>query len=136
MNILNINFNEINAKRENKPKGQISIKNNVKISNLEESKVGVDKSKKTLNLTFKFDTEYENYATISLTGVMLLLEETEKADQILNSWEKDKKLDKDNAKAILQTIMNKSLLQTIVIAKELDLPAPVKFPTITEETKK
>lgn len=134
LNIVNINFSGINAKRENALKGNLSISNNVKLTDLTESKFGNDSAKKTLKVSFDFSTEYKpEFASIMLNGNLLMVVDSDKADEMLSSWEESKKLDMDSTKKVLQAIMNKSLLQTIVVARELDLPAPIKLPVVSDK---
>ncbi len=133
MNILNVNFTEINAKKGNNPKGKLSINNNIKLENVEESKLGADDTKKAVKVDFKFSTTYSpDYATIDLKGSLLVFDEAKKADEMLKSWKENKNLTKEHSKNIVQTIMNRSLIQTVVISKELELPAPIKLPTVKD----
>lgn len=133
MNILNVNFTEINAKKGNNPKGKLSINNNIKLENVEESKLGADDTKKAVKVDFKFSTTYSpDYATIDLKGSLLVFDEAKKADEMLKSWKENKNLTKEHSKNIVQTIMNRSLIQTVVISKELELPAPIKLPAVKD----
>ncbi len=135
MNILNVNFNEINAKRENKPKGQININNNIKIENIEDSKIGAADKKKGVKISFKFSTDYEpGYAHIELKGSLLLLEDAKKAKEMLDNWKNKKNLNQDYGKTIIQAIMNRSLIETVIISREIDLPTPIRLPTVTDKT--
>lgn len=134
--MLNINFNDISAsKGDKRPNKNLTIQNNVKILSLEESGIGIDKSKKTLNLKFEYSTNYKpDYASIKLQGRAMLLADEKEAETALKEWKEKETFNKQAAKEILNRVMNKSLLQTIVMARELDLPAPIKLPKIKDNT--
>ena len=131
MNVLNITFNEINASKKSNPRGQINVSNNIKIIEVKEAKLNLEKEKKALQIDFEYTTKYEpDFGTIILKGTSVILEDTKNADAILTKWSKDKKVEKDNAAKILNPVMNKAVLETILIARELDLPAPLPLPSI------
>lgn len=134
MNIVNINFSGITAKRENNLKEGLSIANNVKLTDLESSNMGNDSQKKTLKVSFEFTTKYNpEFASINLEGNLLMIVDKEAGEKMLSEWSDNKKLDMETTKKLLQTIMNKSLVQTIVIARELGLPAPIKLPVVSDK---
>lgn len=133
MNILNITFNSINAEKNSMPKGKVGINNNIKINSIKETKMGLDKSNTALRVTFGFITEYTpNFAKIELKGDATALVEVEMAKKILAGWEKEKTkgLDLTFAEILLNTLMIKCSLQSIILARELNLPSPVQLPRL------
>ena len=131
MNVLNITFNEIHASKKSNPRGQINVSNNIKIESLEESNLSLEKDKKAIKISFLYTTKYEpDFGTIELKGSSLILENEKEAKEMLDKWTKEKKVDKEYAAKILNPVMNKSVLETILIARELDLPAPLPLPSI------
>ena len=134
MNILNFSFNSISGQRENAPKGKIGIKSHVSITSVEDANIGVDKSNTTLRIRFSFKTEYTpEYALIELKGVMIVLEEKESAKKLLDTWKKDKKVNKDFSIPVMNTIMNKCGMESVLVAKELNLPSPFPMPKVNTE---
>jgi len=135
MNILNITFNGINAEKKSVPKGSISVSNNIKIENVEEVKMGLDKTKSALKFLFSYKTSYSpDIALIELKGELLTLMDIEEANKINEKWKKDKSLDKDNAKIIINNVMNKCTVEIILLARELGLPSPIPMPSVKDES--
>lgn len=133
MNILNVSFNSISAKKEQAPKGKLGIKSNVSITSVEDANIGVDKSNTTLRVGFSFNTEYSpDYASIQITGQMIVLEEKENAKKMLDTWNKEKKVNKDFSIPLMNTIMSKCVMESIIIAKELNLPSPLPMPKVEQ----
>lgn len=143
MNVLNITFNSINAERKAAPKGNISVSNNIKLEGIEDIKMGLDKTKTALKFLFNYKTTYSpDIATIELKGELVGLLSTEDADKILEKWNKDKSLDKESAKNVINKIMNKCTIEVILLSREIELPSPIPMPSVKddgakkEETKK
>ncbi len=134
LNVINIAFTEINSKKENPAKGSVNVSNNVKVLSIKESKLNLDKSRKTIELDFEYSTKYSpDIGEIVLKGRLLAIDEEKAVTELLKSWEKDKKIEKEKAPMYLNPIMNKSVLQTIIMARELELPSPIPLPSVKKE---
>ncbi len=131
MNILNIVLNEIKAARKSTPKGNINVTNNVKISDLNETSIGTDKTRKAINVGFMYTSEYApNIGNIEIKGEVLIIEDAKQADKLLDGWKKNKKLDHETAANILNNVMNKCTFEALFLSRELGLPAPIQLPRI------
>lgn len=135
MNVLNITFNGINAEKKSVPKGNISVSNNIKITGVEEVKMGLDKTKTALKFLFNYKTTYApDIAVIELKGDLLGLLDVENAKKITDKWAKDKTLDKENAKAVINNVMNKCTVEVILLSRELGLPSPIPMPSVKDDS--
>jgi len=135
MNILNITFNGISAEKKTVPKGNISVSNNIKIENVEDVKMGFDKSKGALKFLFSYKTTYEpDIAVIELKGELLSLVESDESKKVLDKWKKDKSLDKDYAKVVINNVMSKCTIEVILLARELGLPSPIPMPSVKDDS--
>jgi len=131
MNTLNISFDSINAVKKDIPKTNVNVTSNIGIDDVTNANIGVDKTNTTMKIAFTFATKYsENYAEIILKGNMIVLEESKLAKTILDNWKKNKKLDKDFATIVLNNLMAKSSMESVLIAKELGLPSPIQLPRV------
>ena len=137
MNIISITFNKINAEKKGIPKGKISVNNNVRIESMEETKIGLDKTKTTIRLSFSFDTKYSpDFADMSIQGEALILDDAKTAKALLDKWKKNKEVDKAIALSVMNNIMAKCSLEAILMARELGLPSPIPLPRIKEAEQK
>lgn len=133
MNILNMAFKSINAEKTATPKGKIGVESNISVDNLEETKMGLDKTRTALKLSFTYTTKYTpEFAKITLKGESIVLVESEKAKKITEQWDKEKNkgLDPEFRTFVYNGIMNKCSLEAILLARELGLPSPVPLPRI------
>ncbi|MFA6073288.1 MAG: hypothetical protein WC758_04205 [Candidatus Woesearchaeota archaeon] len=134
MNIINISFTNINANRTAIPRGGLSIANNVKIESVDEAKMGASPTKQAFKVGFSFKTDYNpNFATIELKGEILVLGSNEEVTKVTTQWSKEKKLDPESARTILNSVMNRCALEVIILSKELGLPSPIPLPSIKAE---
>jgi hypothetical protein len=131
MNILNSSFNTLNAERKSSPRGKITVANNIKIDSMENANIGVDKTNMTLKIGFSFTSQYNpDFATLTMKGIVIGLEEKKKAEDLISEWNKTKKLNKEFSLPVLNTLMTKCSIQAIIMARDLGLPSPVSLPKI------
>jgi hypothetical protein len=134
MNIINISFTGINANRQAAPRGNVSISNNVKVESVEETKLGAGEARQAYKVMFSFKTQYiPNFAVIELKGEVLILDSSEEVSKMMAQWNKEKKLDVNAARTILNNIMNRCALEVILLSRELGLPSPIPLPSIKAE---
>lgn len=134
MNIINVNFTGINANRQSAPKGNVSISNNVKVDSVEEAKLGLGDAKQAYKVLFTFKTAYmPDVAVIELKGEVLILDDAAEVVKMMGQWNKEKKLDVNVARVILNNIMNRCSLEVILLSRELGLPSPIPLPSIKAE---
>ncbi|MBI4014359.1 MAG: hypothetical protein HY365_00200 [Candidatus Aenigmarchaeota archaeon] len=135
MPIMGSNFSKIEAvNNEKKVSGGMNVNGAPKI-------VGVRKHdkvfdiKNVLSIDYVYETKYEPDAGhVRIEGEMLY--STERADQIVSLWSKEKKLDDDMAVDVLNAIFRQCIAKTIEIAADLRLPPPIEFPNVKKEEKK
>jgi hypothetical protein len=131
MNIISVSFSKIEATRKAVPKGKINISNNIKVTGVEDAKMSFDKTKNTLKINFQFTTAYEpDFASILLEGNVVIIDEAKGAKDILDKWKKDKGLDKGIAMDVMNSVMTKCSVESLIMAKELNLPSPIPLPKV------
>ena len=131
MNILKITFNSINAERKGVPKGPISVSNNINIDDVEQVKIGLDETKSSIKVAFTYKTQYSSdFAFLQIKGEVLIIEEAKEAKKMVDKWKKDKTLEAEAARKLLNNVMNKCSMETILLSRELGLPSPIPLPSI------
>ncbi|MBW2995720.1 hypothetical protein KY332_00295 [Candidatus Woesearchaeota archaeon] len=130
-----VGFSFTNIKAERKPdsvKGKIDIKNNVVLSNVEESGIKMGSaSQKVAKISFDFNVSYEpKLGSMKFSGDVLYLGEAAKIDGLVVAWKKDKSLSKEIAPGILNTVLNKCNIQAVIMSQQVNLPSPIPMPKV------
>jgi len=133
MTIVGFSFSKIEAEKKEVSKGKISINNNVTIVSVEEKNLSFSSAKqKVLNFSFKFIANYSpQVGIITLAGNVLFMDEAAKVKTILDEWKKTKKLPKDITAKVLNTILNKSNIEALILSEHVNLPPPIPLPKVT-----
>ncbi len=132
MTILGFNFKEINVTRKEGVKGKINIKNNVVITDVKEHDLSLgDKNQSALRFTFEFSSVYDpDMGKIVLGGDLMFMESSTKTKQILDEWNKSKKIDKEIMAALLNTVLTKCNIEALVLSQKVSLPPPIPMPSV------
>lgn len=133
MTIIGMQFSKIAVEKMNPLTGKISINNNVTIKNLEKTELTLGKTKQdVLKFTYEYKADYEpKIALITLAGTLTYLEKSEKIEELLKQWKKDKQLPKEILTPVLNSIYTKCNVQALVMAREINLPPPIQLPKVT-----
>lgn len=117
-----------------------NIQSNITPLNVKEGQGVVEKGYTSLIFEYEYKTVYnlekpkdKELARIYIKGDVIFLFEDKKAKQILKEWSKDKKLPDDAIERVLQAIVNKAQIESVILAKELNLPSPVQLPLVKKK---
>ncbi len=132
MTIVGFDFTKIDAEKKNPVKGKISINNNVTITDVEEHNLNLGKDKKNvLRFVFEFIANYTpDIGFVKLGGNLVYMEDSKKVKEILDGWKKDKKLPKDISAGVLNTVLTKCNIQSLIQSQNINLPPPIPLPKI------
>lgn len=132
MTIVGFLFTKMHAEKNDGVKGNVNIANNVSITDVQESEATFSSSEqKGLKFLFKFTSKYNpEIGEIALEGNVLYMDKKEEVKKILAKWKKDKNLDKEIMKGILNTILTKSYISALILSKEIALPPPIPMPKV------
>jgi hypothetical protein len=139
MTIIGFNFTKMSV--EKKPKngpGKINISNNISITNVEEKDLALGKAKqKSVLFSFKFESKYEPaVGHIELLGNITFVADAAKVAEIVNGWKKDKKIAKEVMAAVMNTALNKSNIQALILSRDINLPPPIPLPKVQTKDSK
>jgi len=137
MGIVGFNFSKITAQKSSSLSGKININNNISITDVKEMEVTLTGQKgKGLMIKFHYHCDYEpNMGKISLEGEVIAIEDQETIKKSIESWQKNKSLEKDLMERIMPHILNKSSIEAIILSKDVGLPSPIPLPKITNDKK-
>ena len=138
MTIVGFDFTKIDAEKKGPVKGKISINNNVTIKSVEEHNLNLGKEKQNaLKFVFEFASKYDpNIGIIKLVGNVIYMAEQKKIKEVLDGWKKDKKLPKDISTSILNTVLTKCNIQSLILSRDINLPPPIPLPKVRAEQDK
>ncbi len=136
MPIVGFGFTKVDVTKKETAKGKINISNNVGIVEVRKSDLNVGKTKQPgIRFGFEYKSLYEpDFAKIVLGGNILYVTDEENCKQILEGWEKEKKLKKDVAETIINSILTKCNVQSIILSDTVNLPPPVPMPKVDVAT--
>jgi len=104
---------------------------NMRISN-KSMVTNIVKSEEDIKVDFVFIVEYTpNLANIKIEGSLIYIGED--SDIILNSW-KEKKNEKRMQK-IQMPIVQRCLIESVILAKEINVVPPIPLPSVQEKKK-
>ena len=132
MAIVGFEFTKINVNKKEAAKGKVNISNNVGIVDLQKSDLQLGATKQSgIKFVFEYKSAYEpDFAHIELGGIVVYLTDEKDAEKIISDWKKEKKLNKDVAEKIINNILTKCNIQSIILSNTVNLPPPVPMPKV------
>jgi len=130
MPVIGMNIKSIFANKNEEIISAVKVNSNTNIKDVKEQDLPALKQK-GLTISFEFKTDYVNdknksLAEINICGEVLFIEED--IEKIFKDWKKDKKLsDKVNLQ-VINAILRKSVVKTLNLSEELQLPPPIALP--------
>jgi len=135
MTIVGFSFTKMHAEKKDGTKGKINISNNVSIKDVKEAETAFSsETQKGVKFFFQFTSKYEpEVGEISLEGNVLYMGKKDEVKKILSTWKKDKKIDSDIMKDILNTILTKCNIEALILSREISLPPPIPLPKVEQK---
>jgi len=132
MKIVGFSITKYSAERKKAPEGKIDLSSGINIDEIE--KQSADFSEKPiLKFGFTFLINYlPDFATIEIKGHILALDDKGDAEKILEDW-KNKKFDHPVKIGLLNFLLEKCSVKSLVFEEEFGLPLHVPFPKISSE---
>tara|TARA_Y100000310_G_scaffold311244_1_gene357354 strand:- start:519 stop:929 length:411 start_codon:yes stop_codon:yes gene_type:complete len=131
MPIIGFNFDKIQAEKTNKHQGNVNIKNNVSVTDIQPDKVALSTSEDVLKFIFEYNINYEpNVGSINLNGHVLFLENKKKVKDILSSWKKEKKIPSPIMQAIINHVLAKCTIKALNLENDVGFPPHINMPKV------
>ncbi len=135
--LVGINFDRLIAERRAQKIDKISINNNIRVLNVQESGVVTKQSDKAIDIQFEFSAKFEpNVGQILITGTAIYVLPKKKTIQVLKEWKKNKKLPDDIVAEVLTALLARANVEAILLAKEVNLPPTIPMPKVEPPRKK
>lgn len=136
MPIVGFNFDKITVEKTNPIKGRVQVKNNMAIKNVEQNELILGKKKENvLKFSFEFSSKYEpDIGLIDIKGHILFMEEPDEVKKIMDGWKKKKFIPQDLMAFLLNTVLVRCNIKTLVLSNDVNLPPHIRLPTISPKS--
>ncbi|MBT3720920.1 hypothetical protein HN789_07540 [archaeon] len=133
MALVGFHFKKITAEKKKPATGKISVNNNVVISKLQEAKLNMGVSKQAgIEFSFEFTVKYTpDIGSITLEGAVVYMGPEDKVKEILDKWQKEKKLTPDVVEQVYNHILHKCNVQSLILGRDMQLPAHIQLPRVS-----
>jgi len=128
---------KINVEKKKGIDGKVNINNDLVLKDVVERQIAGKNKQSIADFLFSFTVQYLTeektpLASILLEGEIVYVEEAVKIREILDGWKKNKTVQKELLREVMNTAMMKCNVEGIVLSKEMNLPPPVGLPQIKE----
>lgn len=133
MAIVGSNFIKMDIERSKPLKGKVNINNNIAITDVIESEMGLgSEQEKGMKFVFDYGCTYEpNVGHIKLIGEIFLIEKEELTNSILKSWKDNKEVPKEYMTNVLNAVLTKCNVQSLILSQTMNLPPPIPMPKVS-----
>ncbi len=137
MGVIGIDFNKIQVERTGNLKGEIKINNNVSVKSIDKIDVPMKKSdQEGLSFGFEFTSTYEpKVGKVTINGSVIAVEDKKIAEQAVKDWKKDKKTESDIMTKVMNSILEKCHIESLILSREVKLPPPIPLPKVKAKEK-
>lgn len=138
MAVISFSFTSIKAEHTKAEGGKIKVSNNVQITSVEPSDINfADTTKSGVKFEFEYKSSFEpKLGKIELKGNLIFLHDADKVKSVLEVWKKDKKVIPDVASEVINNVLNRSNVQALIMARDVNLPSPVPMPKMRVDEQK
>ena len=132
MVVVGVGYNKMLVERKEQITGNMRIKNNAQITNVEKFSMQIGGVKQdAIRFSFEFSTNYEpDLARIALEGEVVWMDKKEAIEETMKKWKKDKKIDKSIMEPVLNSALTRSNVQALILSREMNLPPPLPLPKV------
>ncbi|MBU0461175.1 MAG: hypothetical protein KJ574_01175 [Nanoarchaeota archaeon] len=131
MAFVGFEFSKIDVVKNEGVTGKIMINNGVNIKDVSKASLKLSSDKENaVKFGFEYKSDYGKLGSITLGGSVLYLSTSEEVKSILNEWKKDKRVKKDLMGPLINRILAKCNIQTIILSDTVSLPPPVPMPRV------
>jgi len=131
MPILDFRFTKIKAENSLKQiKEGVQVDMKVNFIDVEEFPKIKDSPTSALKVGFEFNLDYKGYGDINVMGFVVYGDENKKIKKIVDSWKKDKQLEKEISTLLMNNILVKTNVKALTLAQDINLPLHLRMPTL------
>tara|TARA_Y100000310_G_C20378241_1_gene666801 strand:- start:69 stop:500 length:432 start_codon:yes stop_codon:yes gene_type:complete len=133
MKLLAFNITKFGGERKPNFDGELEIKSNINIKDLEKFKPEGSKQE-SIKAEFQFSIIYTDLGKVEIEGVVFIGADSKTIKETIKEF-KDKNLTTPMQVAIMNVIMQKSSIKALEIEEDLGLPPHIRLPVLQPQQK-
>jgi len=133
--VLGFNYTQISVERNPDFEGEVKVKSNINISNIEKFKAKITKQD-ALKVSFESNIDYGELGKVVLKGSMIVTADSKSLKETLSAWKE--KRPNELQITIMNIIIQKTSIKSIQLEEEIGLPVHLQniFPKIKTKQEK
>ena len=133
MPVVGFTFQKMSIERTGHPHGKVQINSNVGITDMSKTTFQMKSTQEPgLKIDFKYSCIYEpNIGSVNISGDLMLVDSQKKLDDLFKQWKKDQK----PIPEIVNMVMNRCMIQAVVLSRDVNLPPPIQMPMFQSKQK-
>ncbi len=133
--VLGFNYTQISVERNPDFEGEVKVKSNINISNIEKFKAKIAKQD-ALKVSFESNIDYGELGKVVLKGNMIITADSKSLKETLSAWKE--KRPNELQITIMNIIIQKTSIKSIQLEEEIGLPVHLQniFPKIKTKQEK
>tara|TARA_Y100000310_G_C20340722_1_gene649657 strand:- start:56 stop:511 length:456 start_codon:yes stop_codon:yes gene_type:complete len=134
MAVISFTFDKYNVERKKPLEIPINVENGMNIVDVREEDIPLSNGnkEKVLRFHYEYKVDYKpNQAIIEIAGHLIYLPPKGDAKQILETWNKEKKLDKEVMQQVMNNILLRCQVKALALGQDINLPPHIRLPTVT-----
>lgn len=134
MTVISFAFDKYNVERKKPLEVPINVENGMNITDVREEEIPLSngKKEKVLRFHYEYKVDYKpNQAIIEIGGHLIYLPPKGDAKEILENWQKDKKLSQEVMKQVMNNILLRCQVKALALGQDINLPPHIRLPTVS-----
>jgi len=134
MAITGLNFTKLSVDKTQPVKAPLKINSGLSVKKLEKADIPDAKGDLTLRFDFEYNLKYDpKIAEMIIQGNVLYTGKEKEMQAILKEWKKNKKVDPNLVKAVINVALVRCNMKAIMLAEQVSLPPHIRFQTISSK---
>lgn len=106
----------------------------MKISDVKKEEITIGgKKENILRFDYEFTVSYNpKQADVLIEGHLLFAEDDKKVNEVFNSWKKNNKFDPELTQLVMNNVLMRCNIKTLLLTQEVGLPPHIRLPIIKQ----
>jgi hypothetical protein len=132
MTIIGFTFTKMVAQKNDVHAEKINVQNNIGVLQVQEKSITIGSTQNaTLVVTYTYDLTYQPaLGSIKIEGEITFMLPTAQVATIVKEFKEKKSIPAQLMEQVIKTVFAKCQIQSIVLARDLNLPSPVPLPKL------